>query len=773
VANIQGGERRHHVHCLAWTSGRDGVVSVRLPAAVGGDADAVLEVGDEQVRLRTSGLYPTPVRAWLLVDPVGWPGGDASIPVEVLSVDGPRRVQLGWAGFPYPHGLGRTDRSPVDPPPWPAPTDPDLVLVDETDGSAWAWDGRRWRFEDPPLTHPIPTTEVELRARALFAERVGPPRDPPSFVCRLDHRAIIVPRPHVSEIETLERPDREPADGTSRPPELRYGHQVAYGLWSDASGWWWQDGRWEQVDPPGTWQERRRLAAEIDRVVGALERAVEEVDDAGVSLLQESVAAVADQWRVLGYLLASYRGNDYMEHRRRLLTAALTGGPIPPPDPEVATRLAANRRLSELPSEQLWAELVAAEPLLEILAAEVVAAGKLPEISTRQRLERLRSRHPDLHKRIQGLVGPGSDWLRRSGLPATAAGGAESAVLSHLLDQTSTRPRAPASMSEPLPLELDLVAELAGPLAGREPVAASVGPAGEAVLLAVQPDDVDWVFVRVEGVDWASFPESRTRPYDATVLVLGDGGRLLQRVELQGLDLTHPLVQPLPDGEILVVGARCERFRDGRVEANSQVHGPDGQLRRAFTLGDGINDLQATGAGELWVGYSDEGLLGNETWGWGVPGGPAGPIGAAGLVRFDAHGRRQWEYQAPEGAPGIDDCMALNVTDEAVWVCYHADFPLVRIPAAGPPRAWPTWLTGIRALAVGGSQVLLYGGYQDQANRCLLFRLGDRTLDDPRPCRLSLPDGTPPPVRGLVGRGPFLHAFTATGWYQLDVRQCA
>jgi hypothetical protein len=109
------------------------------------------------------------------VTTAGPPAADASIAVEVITTTSLCKVQLGWAGFPAPYGEGWPGRSPADPPPWPAPEDPHWVLVDETDGSAWAWDGRRWALENPPLTHPIPATEVELSARALYSERSGDP----------------------------------------------------------------------------------------------------------------------------------------------------------------------------------------------------------------------------------------------------------------------------------------------------------------------------------------------------------------------------------------------------------------------------------------------------------------------------------------------------------------------------------------------------------------------------------------------------------------------
>src|SRR5918994_161575 len=76
--------------------------------------------------------------------------------------------------------------------------------------------------------------------------------------------------------------------------------------------------------------------------------------------------------------------------------------------------------------------------------------------------------------------------------------------------------------------------------------------------------------------------------------------------------------------------------------------------------------------------------------------------------------------------------------------------------------------SGVRALAVDGGRVLLYGGYRDQANRCLLFDLDEPTMANPRPGRLALPRGPAAAPGFLVGRGPSLHA---TGWYRLDLRQ--
>jgi hypothetical protein len=79
--------------------------------------------------------------------------------------------------------------------------------------------------------------------------------------------------------------------------------------------------------------------------------------------------------------------------------------------------------------------------------------------------------------------------------------------------------------------------------------------------------------------------------------------------------------------------------------------------------------------------------------------------------------------------------------------------------------------SGVRALAVDGGRVLLYGGYRDQANRCLLFDLDETTLVNPGPAAWALPGGPPLRPGFLVGRGPSLHAIDPTGWYRLDLRQ--
>lgn len=315
-------------------------------------------------------------------------------------------------------------------------------------------------------------------------------------------------------------------------------------------------------------------------------------------------------------------------------------------------------------------------------------------------------------------------------------------------------------------VSLTLRAQLSEPLAGQQTVSISVGPRRELVQLLVAEDDASDVLGYDEQPGWARFPHSRTpRPVHATVLV--DDGRSTRRVDLHDDTPAHPHVQLLPGDEILVVGARCRRFQDGTTERNACVFGADGALRHAATFGDGINDVQTTSRGEIWVAYFDEGVFGNYGWSTGEG---AAPIGASGLVRFDDRGARVWEYSPPEGIDTIADCYALNVSDEATWAYYYTEFPLVRIDAAGTVEAWRTEVSGARAFATDGHRVLFYGGYGEERGRCLLGRFAGEAIVGIVPCRLILPSGEPLGEERAVGRGPQLHVFAGTEWYSVDVR---
>lgn len=208
---------------------------------------------------------------------------------------------------------------------------------------------------------------------------------------------------------------------------------------------------------------------------------------------------------------------------------------------------------------------------------------------------------------------------------------------------------------------------------------------------------------------------------------------------LPALDLAFPTAHLMPGNTILTVGARARN----PSHHNAIHHAADGAVLTTARFGDAIEHVVTTRAGDIWVGYFDEGA-------------------PAGLARFGPDLRRAWTYDGP-----VLDCYALNVTDRAVWTCYHPGFPLVRI-RDGRAIAWRNPVKGVRAIAVAGQRVGLFGGY-DAPDRVLLGHLHDDEFHPAGEHRLTLPGGPLPSDAVVIGRGHELHVITGNAWYRLDI----
>ncbi len=219
--------------------------------------------------------------------------------------------------------------------------------------------------------------------------------------------------------------------------------------------------------------------------------------------------------------------------------------------------------------------------------------------------------------------------------------------------------------------------------------------------------------------------------------------------------MAFPSIQPLPEGEILLVGARCH-FRNGDPEQNAVVFNQSGVVNRRFVLGDGINSVQTTSDGAIWVSYFDEGIFGN--YGWNKP------MGASGLVCFDTNGRIIWEFEPPSSVDTMADCYALNVATDAVWACDYTDFPLVSIDSNECVRAWKNSVGGASALATDGRRVALWGGYGDKHSRFVLQEIADDRLRNETELPIGFPDGISAVATQVIGRGKSLHTFVETSW---------
>ncbi|BCJ76735.1 hypothetical protein CS0771_62790 [Catellatospora sp. IY07-71] len=215
---------------------------------------------------------------------------------------------------------------------------------------------------------------------------------------------------------------------------------------------------------------------------------------------------------------------------------------------------------------------------------------------------------------------------------------------------------------------------------------------------------------------------------------LGDGDGGWSAVVLRGPSVGFPLLEVLPGGEILVVDARCRRYRDGTADDNAHVFDASGAHVRSFCLGDGIEQIGVDAAGSIWVAYFDEGVFGNLGW--------SDPLGAAGLVRFADDGRRLWSFQPPPGTDMIADCYALNVDAHTTWLCYYTDFPVVRVTDGRAQLLGSAPVRGSRALVACRDEVVLVGSYDDP---CLLTgcELAADGLREQGATVLLDPDGAP------------------------------
>lgn len=295
-------------------------------------------------------------------------------------------------------------------------------------------------------------------------------------------------------------------------------------------------------------------------------------------------------------------------------------------------------------------------------------------------------------------------------------------------------------------------------------IASSIAANGEAVLLIVAPEFEKAAFGREERKGFAIFPFSKAKRYYPATFIRLNGREVFQKTELTEVEIAFPSVQPLPDGEVLLVGARCH-YRDGDPEKNAVVFSRDGKVLRRFVMGDGINSVQTTDEGMIWASYFDEGVFGN--YGWNQP------MGASGLICFNSAGRILWEFKPPAGFDSICDCYSLNVANNAVWTCYYTDFPLVKIDADKRVQGWKNDVGGASALAVDGRRALLWCGCGDKRSRCVLQDVGSDALVHSREVELGLPSGFELMGARVIGRSSTLHAFAGSSWFSFDLSQVA
>jgi hypothetical protein len=199
-------------------------------------------------------------------------------------------------------------------------------------------------------------------------------------------------------------------------------------------------------------------------------------------------------------------------------------------------------------------------------------------------------------------------------------------------------------------------------------------------------------------------------------------------VETAARSWSHILVQPLPDGEMLLATSRST-WRPSGPDRNAVVIDSSGRAIVEGLLGDGISDVLTDSQGNIWVGYYDEGVMGSA--GWNGPG-PI-PIGNSGLVRFDHRLEKAWSYQSMRDddrmgrLPRITDCYALNVTDDVVLAYTYTSWSIIQI-RRDLATSQETNIRGANQLVHSGETYALLGGYNHESNRVTIGTLAKDRL---------------------------------------------
>lgn len=255
---------------------------------------------------------------------------------------------------------------------------------------------------------------------------------------------------------------------------------------------------------------------------------------------------------------------------------------------------------------------------------------------------------------------------------------------------------------------------------------------------------------RTENNGFATFPRTvPASPQRYRIRVLREGSVVLDlNIEQERFNIHN--VQPLGDDLLLLVCSRSHYRGPDDFDRNGRIYDRSGHFQREMLLGDGIQAVQATSAGSVWVSYFDEGVFGNFGW--------SDPVGSSGLVEWSSAGKKLYEYQPNNEIDSIVDCYALNVSTNAdVWCYYYTDFPLVHLHDRRIVATWKIPVAGGHAFAVRDDEILLCGSYKarDRLYRISLGTKGTARIVDEHELRDQ--ESEPIKIGRVVGRGPSLY----------------
>lgn len=282
---------------------------------------------------------------------------------------------------------------------------------------------------------------------------------------------------------------------------------------------------------------------------------------------------------------------------------------------------------------------------------------------------------------------------------------------------------------------------------------------GHVISMAAGPSD-ELVIVS-SPVPWTYRPTEEARhlmdsSWPATAHVISPDSEMV--IPTPGLRSPHRHVQPLPDGQWIVVGLRTHP-RGVDPEPNAFVLSDRGEIEHAFVIGDCVDAMKTTADGQIWVGYGDEGVFGDSHFGE-----------ESGLARWNALGEREWSFgQHADEQIKWGWVSAINVCERDIWVggrvCVDHD-DKISVRQGRPTRPTYSWIS-----AVDGQWTALVGS-SVRRNQDLIF-LNHPDVD---PNVLEKPILVKPPGRSLMPtdalvdvHGGTIHYLVDQAWFSIDI----
>lgn len=220
---------------------------------------------------------------------------------------------------------------------------------------------------------------------------------------------------------------------------------------------------------------------------------------------------------------------------------------------------------------------------------------------------------------------------------------------------------------------------------------------------------------------------------------------------INGIDIDDILfIQPVVRENWVII---CNAEKE-----NAMIINHKGEILNKFFVGEGVQDCQVDKFNNIWISYSEEGIFGE------------GCIGKTGLVAFDIKGSIVFNnfdtIIEMYDIPPIDDCQAMNVKDDEVWLHYYSDYPLVNIKSKKFNNYWANVEIGenivSNGFAIGKDQVL----FGTNKQKLVLYSLSKRCLYNIDPYN---DQGEKIQFNCYLGRGSILYLQTRNSIYFVDL----